>query len=229
MTGAGDTLRVLLVGYGRMGLLVEQLADEYGVKIVGRLTRRTPLESTELPDADVAIDFSAADAVVTNAPRLAAHGMSLVIGTTGWQQSEAEVRAATSEFPVGIIAAPNFAIGVNAFSVISECAAELLARRGFAPWIHEAHHAAKKDAPSGTALALQAVVQAAGGWPVDVSSTRAGHTPGTHTVGFDSMAETITLTHAARDRTPFARGALEAARWIHGRQGWFTMRDMLGI
>lgn len=228
MTGASDGLRVLLVGYGRMGMLVEQLAKEYGATIVGRLTRATPSDGNTLPDADVAIDFSAADAVARNAPRLAAHGISLVIGTTGWQESEAQVRAAVRGFPVGVIAAPNFAIGVNAFSAISERAAELLVRRGFAPWIHEAHHAAKKDAPSGTALALQAVVQT-GGKPVDVSSTRAGHIPGTHTVGFDSLSETITLTHAARDRTPFARGALEAARWIHGRQGWFTMRDMLGI
>ena len=228
MTGAGGPLRVLLVGYGRMGRLVEQLADEYGVTIVGRLTRATAAEGNTLPDADVAIDFSAADAVVKHAPRLAAHGISLVIGTTGWTESEAQVRVAVGDFPVGIIAAPNFAIGVNAFSVISERAAELLVRRGFAPWIHEAHHAAKKDAPSGTALALQAVVRS-GGKPVDVSSTRAGHIPGTHTVGFDSMSETVTLTHMARDRTPFARGALEAARWIHGKQGWFTMRDFLGF
>ena len=228
MTGASDWLRVLLVGYGRMGVLVDQLADEYGVTIVGRHTRATPAEGNALLDADVAIDFSAADAVVKHAPRLAARGISLVIGTTGWAESEAQVRAAVRDFPIGVIAAPNFAIGVNAFSAISEQAAELLVRRGFAPWIHEAHHATKKDAPSGTALALQAVVQT-GGKPVDVSSTRAGHIPGTHTVGFDSMSETVTLTHTARDRTPFARGALEAARWIHGKQGWFTMRDMLGL
>jgi 4-hydroxy-tetrahydrodipicolinate reductase len=226
---SGAALRLLLVGYGRMGSLVEQLAAEYGATVVGRLNRATPVDATVLPEADVAIDFSSADAVVRNAPVLAARGLSLVIGTTGWQQSEAEVKAAVREFLVGVIVAPNFAIGVNAFAAISERAAELLARRGFAPWIHEAHHAAKKDAPSGTALALQAVVEAAGGQAVNVASTRAGHIPGTHTVGFDTVGETIVLTHTARDRTPFARGALEAARWIHGRQGWFTVRDMLGV
>ena len=228
MTSAAP-LRLLLVGYGRMGLLVDRLAEEYGAQVVGRITSETVVDRALLPDADVAIDFSTADAVVVNAPRLAASGLSLVIGTTGWKESEARVRAATGVFPVGVIAAPNFAIGVNAFSAISERAAELLARRGFSPWIHEAHHADKKDAPSGTALALQSTVEAAGGSPANVSSTRAGHIPGTHTVGFDSQAESITLTHVARDRSPFARGALEAARWIHGRHGWFTMREFLGF
>ncbi|MEX2661765.1 MAG: dihydrodipicolinate reductase C-terminal domain-containing protein, partial [Vicinamibacterales bacterium] len=109
---------------------------------------------------------------------------------------------------------------------LAEQAAAVFAARGFSPWIHEAHHAAKKDAPSGTAVALRRVVEAAGP-PADVSSTRAGHIPGTHTVGFDSPSEAITLTHEARDSTPFARGALEAATWIHGRRGWYTMRDLL--
>ena len=180
-------------------------------------------------DVDVAIDFSTAAAVPGNVAALAAHGISVVIGTTGWHDRETEVRAAVREFPVGVLAAPNFAIGVNVFLAIAERAGELLARRGFAPYIHEAHHSAKKDAPSGTALALQAAVTRGGGQPVDMSSTRAGFIPGTHTVGFDAAAETITLTHTARDRSGFARGALEAAKWIHGKHGWFTMKDMLGI
>ena len=224
-----EPVRVLLVGYGRMGRLVDQLAGEAGVEIAGRLTSGTPLETTSLDGVDVAIDFSTAAAVPANVPKLAARGISVVIGTTGWQASEAEVRAAVREFPIGVLAAPNFAIGVNAFFAIAERAAELLARRGFAPYIHEAHHSAKKDAPSGTALALQSVVVTAGGQTVDMASTRAGFIPGTHTVGFDAAAETVTLTHTARDRSVFARGALEAAKWLRGRQGWFSMRDMLEI
>ena len=221
-------LRVLLVGYGRMGRLVDQLAEaDPDVEIVGRVTSATPLEAQ--PAADVAIDFSTAAAVPPNVSVLAARGTSVVIGTTGWQDRERDVRAAIVEFPVGVLVAPNFAIGVNAFFAIAERAAALLATRGFAPFIHEAHHAAKKDAPSGTALMLQSVVTQSGGQPVDVSSTRAGFIPGTHTVGFDAAAETVTLTHTARDRTAFARGALEAAKWINGRHGWFTMRDMLGL
>ena len=220
-------LRVLLVGYGRMGRLVEQLAGEAGVEIVGRVTSAVPLDASQ--PADVAVDFSTAAAVPANVTALAARGVSVVVGTTGWHEREAEVRAALRDFPVGVLAAPNFAIGVNAFLAIAERAAESLVRHGFAPYIHEAHHSAKKDAPSGTALSLQSVVTRAGGQAVDMASTRAGFIPGTHTVGFDATAETITLTHTARDRTAFARGALEAAKWIHGRQGWFTMRDMLGI
>ena len=224
-----EPLRILLVGYGRMGRLVDQLATESGAQIVGRLTSGTAHDATTVDSADVAIDFSSPTAVPQNVPWLAGRGISVVIGTTGWQEREAEVRAAVRDFPVGILAAPNFAIGVNAFFAIAEQAAALLARRGFAPFIHEAHHAAKKDAPSGTALSLQSIVVNAGGQPVDMASTRAGFIPGTHTVGFDAAAETVTLTHTARDRTAFARGALEAAKWLHGRQGWFTMRDMLEI
>lgn len=230
MSAPAPRLRALIVGYGRMGRMVESLADEYGVDVVGRITGRDQADTASWPDADVAIDFSTAAAVPENAPRLASRGMNLVIGTTGWQDAEPAVRAAVAGTTAGVIAAPNFAIGVNLFSALAARAGELLARRGFDVWIHEAHHSAKRDAPSGTALALQRLLIDAGAGPaIDVSSTRAGRIPGTHTIGFDSAAEAITLTHEARDRTPFARGALEAARWLRGRRGWFTMRDMLQL
>jgi 4-hydroxy-tetrahydrodipicolinate reductase len=219
-------LRTLLVGHGRMGRLVESLASEYGVEFVGVVTSANAGDPASWPAADVAIDFSTAEAVPANARVLADRGVSLVIGTTGWGDEEARLRSDLATRPIGVIAAPNFAIGVNLFLAIADEAAKQLVTRGFAPWIHEAHHAAKKDAPSGTALAIRRLVEASGA-PVDVSSTRAGHIPGSHTVGFDSPAETITLTHVARDRTPFARGALEAARWVHGRRGWFGMADLL--
>ena len=221
-------LKVLLVGRGRMGRLVESLAPAQGVEVAGAITSRNAHDPSLWPAADVAIDFSSPDAVPANARVLASRGLSLVIGTTGWQEHAGLLRRELSTMHVGVIAAPNFAIGVNVFLAVVEQAAAMMARHDFAAWIHEAHHAAKKDAPSGTAIALQGVVEA-GGLAVDVSSTRAGSIPGTHTVGFDSPAETITLTHTARDRTAFARGALEAARWIKGRQGWFSMRDMLGL
>ena len=163
-------LRLLLVGYGRMGRLVEQLATgDPGVEIVGRVTSVNSLEAQAAVEADVAVDFSTAAAVPANLAVLAARGTSVVIGTTGWQDRESEVRAALSEFPVGVLVAPNFAIGVNAFFAIAERAASLLVSRGFAPYIYEAHHAAKKDAPSGTALMLQSVVTQSGG---DRKSTR---------------------------------------------------------
>jgi 4-hydroxy-tetrahydrodipicolinate reductase len=222
------TIRVLLVGRGRMGQLVESLAQYHGVEVAGAVTSANAADPESWPQADVAIDFSTAQAVAANARVLTARGVSLVIGTTGWQADADALRRDLERLAVGVIAAPNFAIGVNIFLAIAQRSGELIAERGFSAWIHEAHHAAKKDAPSGTALALQRVVEAAG-LSVDVSSTRAGYIPGTHTVGFDSPAETITLTHTARDRTAFARGALEAAKWIHGKRGWFTMREMLGL
>lgn len=220
------TVRALLVGYGRMGRLLDALAEEAGVEIVGRLRGEDMTDPSAWPAADVAIDFSTAAAVPANARALASRGLSLVIGTTGWQAQADAVRRELEPYPIGVIAAPNFAIGVNLFLLVAARSAKLLAGRGFEAWIHEAHHAAKLDAPSGTAVALKTAL---GPYVtnVDVSSTRAGFIPGTHTLGFDSPAETITLTHTARDRSAFARGALEAARWIHGRRGWFTMSDML--
>jgi 4-hydroxy-tetrahydrodipicolinate reductase len=156
--------------------------------------------------------------------------MNIVIGTTGWRDHEHALRAAAARYPIGVVAAPNFSLGVSLFAMLAERAAELMAgRTEFGAWIHELHHAAKRDAPSGTALALHGAMQQAGYTaPVNIASTRAGAIPGTHTVGFDAPSETITLTHTARDRTTFARGALTAARWVHGRRGWFTMRDMVG-
>ena len=114
---------------------------------------------------------------------------------------------------------------------ISSSAAKLMAAHDeYGAWLYEAHHAMKKDAPSGTAIKLKRAMEEAGyDRPIDVAASRAGFIPGTHTIGFDGPSESITLTHAARDRGAFARGALLAARWIKGRRGWFTMQDVLGL
>lgn len=214
-----------------MGQLVEGLCGEYGFGMVGSIDRASASSADRWPDADVAIDFSTAEAVVQNLPRLAARGLDVVIGTTGWQAEERALREAVAQHPVGIVAAPNFALGVNIFLAVAEHAAGLVAsHQEFAAWIHEAHHAAKRDAPSGTALALERALREGGlSRAVPITSTRAGFIPGTHTVGFDAPAESITITHDARDRSAFARGALEAARWVEGKQGWFSMRDVIGL
>ena len=214
-----------------MGKLVASLSPEYGFDVAGTVDISEAAAPDKWPQADVAIDFSIADAVPDNARRLAERRMNIVIGTTGWSASESEVRKIAEQSGLGVVAAPNFALGVNLFVALAERAAQLFgSQAGFGAWIHEAHHAAKRDAPSGTALLLEtAMKEHAFNRPIDVSSTRAGSIPGTHTIGFDAPGETITLTHTARDRSGFARGALEAARWIHGRTGWFTMKDVLGI
>ncbi len=214
-----------------MGRLVESLAPEYGMEIAGTVDLDEASSPDDWPCADVAVDFSIADAVPANVKHLAARGVNIVIGTTGWGAQEAAVRQEVAARNIGVVAAPNFALGVNLFAGLAERAAELFgAHAAYGAWIHEAHHAAKRDAPSGTALQLEAALKQSGyARPIDMSSTRAGMIPGTHTIGFDAAGETITLTHTARDRSPFARGALEAARWIHGRAGWYTMRDVLGL
>ena len=229
-------MRILLVGHGKMGRMVEGLAPEYGGEVVGVIDPQSPRHGGG-PNAgswagvDVAIDFSTAASVPINAVALARRGISLVIGTTGWSTDEAAVRAAIEESGVGIVAAPNFSAGVVVFEAIVAHAATLFAQReDFGAFLHETHHRAKLDAPSGTALLLKRSMESAGfPRPIDVSSSRVGFVPGTHTVGFDGPAESVTLTHAARDRSAFARGALLAAKWVQGKRGWFTMRDVLGI
>lgn len=229
-------MKLLLVGHGKMGRMVESLAAEYGCEIAGVMDSASRAHGDGADAAawngvDVAVDFSTPDSVPVNAPALARRGIHLVVGTTGWSAHEAAVRRAVADSGVGIVVAPNFSTGVVLFDAIVAHAARLFAAQAdFGAFIHEAHHAAKKDAPSGTALLLQRSMQQAGFTrAIDSSSTRAGFIPGIHTVGFDGPAETITLSHATRDRTAFARGALTAAKWIHGRRGWYTMRDVLGL
>jgi 4-hydroxy-tetrahydrodipicolinate reductase len=214
-----------------MGRLVEMLAPEHGFEVAGAIDRDNAARPEMWPSAEVAIDFSVADAVPQNLPRLAARGINVVVGTTGWQAAEPQLRAQLERGTIGIVAAPNFAIGVNLFVALAERAAELWRDHpAFGAWLHELHHAGKRDAPSGTALALETAMRGRGyAHRIDISSTRAGSIPGTHTIGFDAPAETVTLTHTARDRTIFARGALQAAQWLRGKRGWFTMRDVLGI
>jgi 4-hydroxy-tetrahydrodipicolinate reductase len=222
---------LLVIGSGRMGTLVESLAPEAGFDVAGVVDVHNADQPDTWPHADVAIDFSIAEAVPTNLPRLAARRINVVVGTTGWQAHEPAMRAEVEKSGIGVVAAPNFAIGVNLFTALVERSAELWKEQpAFGAWLHELHHAAKRDAPSGTALALERAMRDRGyEYPIDVSSTRAGAIPGTHTIGFDAAAETITLTHTARDRSVFARGALQAAAWLRGRRGWFTMREVLGL
>jgi 4-hydroxy-tetrahydrodipicolinate reductase len=228
-------MRILLIGHGKMGRMVESLAPEYGCEVAGIVDPQVP-GSSAIDDArwrsvDVAVDFTTPDAVLGNVSALARLGVNVVLGTTGWQPHEAALRAAIAAAGTGIIAAPNFSVGVVLFdAIVARAAALFAAQQDVGAWLHEAHHATKKDAPSGTALQLKRTMEQAGyARTIDVSSTRAGHIPGVHTIGFDGPAESITLSHTARDRSAFARGALQATQWVKGKRGWFTMRDVLGV
>ena len=219
-------VRLLIVGYGKMGRMLEQLAPEHGCEVAGLIDVDTGDWATP---ADVALDFTTADALRSNFERYVNRKLPVVVGTTGWGAHEAELRKAAEAGGLGVVAAGNFSIGVNVFQLIVAEAARLMqSHHEYGAWIHEAHHAAKRDAPSGTALGLREIMEKSYTRPIDMSSTRAGMIPGVHTVGFDSASDTIELTHTARDRRGFASGALVAARWIKGRTGWFTMADVLG-
>jgi 4-hydroxy-tetrahydrodipicolinate reductase len=225
-------MRLLLLGHGRMGQLVESLAPEYGGTIAGVIDEHSgdrAIADGAYGEVDVAIDFTLAAAVPKNLPQLAARKINVVIGTTGWQAHEAAMRETAARAGIGVLAASNFSVGMNIFQmVVDEAARRFSTQPEFGAWIHELHHAMKKDAPSGTALTLRAAMTGAGyERPIDMSSTRAGALPGTHTVGFDGPSETIELTHTVRDRAVFARGALTAANWLMGKRGWFSMTDLL--
>jgi len=219
-----------------MGRLVASLGAGDGFETVACLDSSNNADGKGIGEAcalgpDVAIDFSTASAFVRNLPQLAAAGLPVVVGTTGWHEEEAGLKRIVAEAGIGVVASPNFSVGVTLFLEIVERAAELFVQQNDCEaWLHESHHAAKRDAPSGTALALKAGLERAGyDGAIDVACTRAGSIPGTHTVGFDSLFDSVELTHTTRDRTTFARGALDAARWIRGKQGWFTMRNVLGL
>ncbi len=229
-------MRILLVGHGRLGRAIESLCPSAGVEIAGVLDEvnnagGTALAAERWKGVDVAVDASTPAAFLDNFPKLTRLGANLVVATTGWQQREGDVRRAVDAAGIGAVVAPNFSIGAAVLDDLAARAVRLLAAQpDYSAWVHEAHHAAKQDAPSGTALRLASAMKAAGyDRPVDVSSTRAGFIPGIHTAGFEGRYESLTLTHTVRDRAVFAEGALTAARWVLGRKGWFTMRDVLGL
>jgi 4-hydroxy-tetrahydrodipicolinate reductase len=223
-----------IVGCGKMGRLIEQLAPEYGFDVRAKFTRANNLHEAgitreSLRGVEVAFEFTTPDAAPDNLRRLASLGINTICGTTGWYEhlpaiSEASVRAGTA-----LVYSPNFSVGVNVFLQAVARAASFFAKYPeYEAWGWEIHHSAKKDAPSGTLKKLAEEIRAAGyDRGLVLTANRAGSHPGTHEIGFDSPADTITLRHTARSRDGFARGALRAARWINGRQGVFEFREIL--
>jgi 4-hydroxy-tetrahydrodipicolinate reductase len=220
-------MKLAIVGHGKMGRLIGQLAPEYG--FIVHATIDLGDDFAKAAGADVAIEFTMPDAVLSNLEKLAAMKLPVVVGTTGWMAHMDQVRAAVEKNGSALVWSPNFSVGVNVFLRVVHEAARLLAdEKEYGAWAWEIHHDTKKDAPSGTMFKLLDEMRAAGyARPIDVSSNRAGRHPGTHEIGFDSAADTITLRHAARSREGFARGALKAAQWIVGKQGVFEFGDVL--
>jgi 4-hydroxy-tetrahydrodipicolinate reductase len=226
-------LRLAVVGLGRMGRAVEQLAPERGFDVVARLgaadnREGSGITSGSLAGADVVVEFTQPDAAVFNIHAALAARCPIVVGTTGWYAALPRVMDEVQRTDGALLWAPNFAIGVNLFEQLVEQATRLIAGApGFDAHLVETHHAAKKDAPSGTALKLAQAAQRGSGRDIPVTSVRTGSVPGTHELLLDAPFEQIRLEHVARDRRVFAEGALLAARWLVGRRGIFQMRDVL--
>jgi len=215
-------MKIALIGYGQMGKLVHRLAEEKGHEVVV-----VSKDMAELQGCDVAIDFSAADAVRGNVEACVAAGVAIVVGTTGWDAKRDEIEKIVAENNGAMVYGANFSLGVNIFYKVADFAAALLAKfPEYEAFIEEQHHSRKKDAPSGTALKLKEIVSRhveVG----DVAATRAGNIPGTHSVGFDGRADQITLVHTARSRDGFAFGAIMAAEWIVRKSGFYEFSDVI--
>jgi 4-hydroxy-tetrahydrodipicolinate reductase len=227
-------MNLAIVGYGKMGKLIETLAPEYGFTVALRLdefnnTNFEGIARDNFAGIDAAVEFSIPSAVAENVERISALGVNMVVGTTGWQAQMERVKAAVARAGTGLVWSPNYAVGVNVFfRLVSEAARLLKDETEYGAWAWEIHHSTKKDAPSGTLLKLMDEMRRAGyGRGVDVSSNRAGAHPGTHEIGFDSAADTITLRHASRTREGLARGALKAAQWVVGKKGFFEFSEIL--
>lgn len=226
--------KVALIGTGKMGRVLEELAPQRGWEVVARIGARDNRDGAgitrdTLAGADVAIEFTTPHAAAANVRAAVAASCPIVVGTSGWLAELPALSEWIAKRNGALLAATNFSLGVNAFEQIVALAARLLAGvGGFDAHLIETHHAAKKDAPSGTAITLGAAASRA--WPreIPITSVRTGSVPGIHELVFDAPFETVTLTHVARDRRVFAEGALVAAAWLIGRKGVFTMRDVLG-
>jgi 4-hydroxy-tetrahydrodipicolinate reductase len=220
-----------IIGCGKMGGLVEQLAPDYGFEVCAKFSRgnMSSLSRATLRGAAVAIEFTAPAAAVENLQRLAALGVNSVCGTTGWYEQLPQIRETIASADSGLVFGANFSVGVNLFYEIVAGAAALFAQHPeYEAWGWEIHHSAKKDALSGTMKKLATEMRDAGfNGSLTLSSNRAGAHIGTHEIGFDSADDTITLRHTARCREGYARGALQAARWIGGKKGVFEFREIV--
>jgi 4-hydroxy-tetrahydrodipicolinate reductase len=218
-----------------MGQAIRQLALEQGWKVTAMLGEResadgSGIDARTLGDADVAVEFTQPDAAVANIAASLRAGVPVVVGTTGWYAALPEVTRIAKETGTALLWSPNFSLGVNILIELARYASTLMRSiESFDAHIVETHHSRKKDAPSGTAIAIGKAASDALDRPIPTTSVRTGSVPGTHELIFDGLFEQLSLTHVARDRRVFAEGALQAAGWLIGKKGVFTMRDVLNL
>lgn len=226
-------MRIAIIGDGKMGRAIAALAAERNVTVTAILglsenREGVAISRTNLGAPDVAVEFTEPAAAAANAIACVRAGIPVVVGTTGWYDALERVAGEVTQHGGALLWAPNFSLGVAVLTAAAEAAAHALRdAEGYDVHLIETHHAAKKDRPSGTAGALARAAGEALGRDVPITSVRTGHVPGTHELIFDAAFEQIRLVHEARDRRVFADGALRAATWLRGRQGIFTMRDVI--
>ncbi len=226
-------VRVALIGVGRMGQAIEALARSRQCEVVARFTRDDAphgVTKTSIRGAVVTLEFSSPESSFENAMACLRAQCPVVVGTTGWGDRLEELQQAARTHQCAAVVSPNFSIGAQLFLAIAADASRRLRHQPmFDPHLLETHHAGKKDAPSGTALAAQAWAESNLLREVPITSIRTGSVPGTHDLMFDAPFEQIRLVHEVRDRRVFADGALVAARWlVDGRSpGVYSMQDVL--
>jgi len=225
---------IAIIGDGKMGRTIAQMVQERGWHLTAMLDAEhnrggEGITRRALGDPDVAIEFTEPEAAVGNIMACIHEGVPVVVGTTGWYSALSSITEAANEAGASLLWAPNFSIGVTLFVELAREAGRIMSKSDFAAAMVETHHSAKKDAPSGTAIAIAKAMEAPLGKALPVTSVRTGSVPGTHEVIFDAPFEQISLRHEARDRRVFADGALRAANWLRGKKGVFTMRDVLGF
>ncbi|MBK9529591.1 MAG: NAD(P)-binding domain-containing protein [Acidobacteria bacterium] len=226
-------MKIALIGYGAMGRLIHSLAENKGHEVVVAFDEPDRDISAEemaekLSEAEVAIDFSNAAAVKRNVIACVTAGVALVEGTTGWSEQKAEIEKIVLDGNGAFLFGANFSIGVNLFYRIAAYSAELFAKfPEYETFLEEQHHSRKLDAPSGTALKIKDLVAEHIKKDFAITATRAGNIPGTHRIGFDGPADQILLEHTARSREGFAFGAITAAEWLVGKEGFFEFADVV--
>ena len=233
-------MRIALFGYGKMGKMIELIAEKRGHSIVAKIDETS--EAVDFSQLDVAIDFSTPDAAFTNISSCLSHQVPVISGTTGWLEKYDEAATLCQAQEGAFIYASNFSLGVNLFFALNEYLAKMMApMEDYDVSIHEVHHTQKLDAPSGTAITLAegilensehntwGLVGKSQNHDIPISSERIGTVPGTHTITYKNTIDTLQIEHKAHNREGFALGAVMAAEWILGKKGVFTMRDVLNL
>jgi 4-hydroxy-tetrahydrodipicolinate reductase len=232
-------MKIALLGYGKMGKVIERIALERGHEIVLKKDEFNTYDG--LSTADVAIDFSVPTAAVDNISNCFHANVPVVSGTTGWLEHFDEMVALCNEKQGGFISSSNFSLGVNIFFELNEYLAKIMSQfDSYKVTMEEIHHTQKLDAPSGTAISLaKGVIENSNyaNWTLDEAKTneihieakRIGDVPGTHTVTYDSIVDSIELKHTAHNREGFALGAVIAAEWLAGKKGIYSMKDVLNL